>query len=144
MFFLSLLKQKLPQGCPKRVGGRGVKATFGQCPKVSSFFSRMSSLMLLYLWKTVAIPHEIVIALISTTGYGLKKIPFLLQLILYCCIFWSVFFSHSLSWGVWRQGECLVLAALCFSALQWAMCRPSKCHMQRWCKIFRTGINFSL
>ena len=38
-FFLSLLKQKFPQGCPKRVGGRGVKATFGQCPKVSSFFS---------------------------------------------------------------------------------------------------------
>ena len=36
-FFLSLLKQKLPQGCPKQ--GGGVKATFGQCSKGSSFFS---------------------------------------------------------------------------------------------------------
>ena len=35
-FFLSLLKRKLPQSCPKR--GGGVKATFGQCPKGSSFF----------------------------------------------------------------------------------------------------------
>ena len=42
-FFLSLLKRKLPQRCPKR--GGGVKATFGQCPKGSSFFLRMSSLI---------------------------------------------------------------------------------------------------
>ena len=43
-FFLSLLKQKLPQRCPKQGGGRGVKATFGQCPKGSSFFFRITSL----------------------------------------------------------------------------------------------------
>ena len=35
-FFLSLLKRKLPQRCPKH--GGGVKATLGQCPKGSSFF----------------------------------------------------------------------------------------------------------
>ena len=43
MFFVNLFRQKLPQGCPKRVGG-GVKATFGQCPKVSGFFFRKTSL----------------------------------------------------------------------------------------------------
>ena len=47
MFFLNLFKQKLPQRCPKRVGGRGVKATFGQCPKVSGFFFGITSLSLL-------------------------------------------------------------------------------------------------
>ena len=41
-FFLSLLKRKLPQRCPKQ--GGGVKATFGQCPKGSSFFFRITSL----------------------------------------------------------------------------------------------------
>ena len=40
-FFLSLLKRKLPQRCPKQ---GGVKATFGQCPKGSSFFFRITSL----------------------------------------------------------------------------------------------------
>ena len=44
-FFLCLLKQKLPQRCPKRGGGGGVKATFGQCPKGSSFFLRITSLI---------------------------------------------------------------------------------------------------
>ena len=43
-FFLSLLKRKLPERCPKQGGGRGVKATFGQCPKGSSFFFRITSL----------------------------------------------------------------------------------------------------
>ena len=43
-FFLSLLKRKLPQRCPKQGGWGGVKATFGQCPKGSSFFFRMTSL----------------------------------------------------------------------------------------------------
>ena len=41
--FLSLLKRKLPHRCPKQ--GGGVKATFGQCPKGSSFFLGMTSLM---------------------------------------------------------------------------------------------------
>ena len=41
-FFLSLLKRKLPQRCPKRGGGG--KATFGQCPKGSSFFFVITSL----------------------------------------------------------------------------------------------------
>ena len=39
--FLKSVLQKLPPLCPKQVkgdGGRVVKATFGQCPKVSSFF----------------------------------------------------------------------------------------------------------
>ena len=41
-FFLGLLKLKLTQWCLKR--GGGVKATFGQCPKGSSFFFRITSL----------------------------------------------------------------------------------------------------
>ena len=44
-FFLNLFKQKLPQVCPKWVrGGGGVKATFAQCPKESSFFLGITSL----------------------------------------------------------------------------------------------------
>ena len=37
-FFLSLLKRKIPQKVSETRGGGGVKATFGQCKKGSSFF----------------------------------------------------------------------------------------------------------
>ena len=47
-FFLNLVEQKLPNGCPKRVGGGGIKTTFGHCPKVSNT-SLLASLLTLLL-----------------------------------------------------------------------------------------------
>ena len=55
MFFLNLfLFFKLPHRCPKQ--GGGVEATFGQCPKGSSFFLRIASpsqrLLILFFYNT--------------------------------------------------------------------------------------------
>ena len=82
-FFLSLLKRKLPQACPKRVGGGGVKATFGQCPKVSGFFLGMSSLTHLGV-----ITENILIINVFT------QVLFMIFVIVNCSVLTLLYCSH--------------------------------------------------
>ena len=54
-FVLNLPKQKLPHGCPKPVGGRGVKDSFGKCSYIGSFFKDDFPLLNLYVYSKYAL-----------------------------------------------------------------------------------------